>query len=232
MEDIGRQNRAEAYQAAVALRQFIEQQIAIKTWLPGARLPTERDLARQFNIGRNTVRRALSELEISGLILRHVGRGTFVREQEPNDRSSGDESRSLNPADVMEVRLLIEPAMADLIVARASQVELEELQEIVEKGGMARNMADFELWDTKLHNALVRASKNDYLAGILTDIHAIRQKAAWGQLKRRGMNEERRAAYQLEHQAIVTALLDRDADTAREAIKAHLRHVRYNLTGI
>ena len=233
MEPIGRTPRAEAHQAVDALRSFIEQKIASKAWPPGARLPTERALAGQFETARNTVRRVLAELEASGRIVRHVGRGTFVSGLEPPvDEANGADSRSINPAEIMEVRLLIEPAMVDLIVARASQVELEEFQKIVDKGGAAGNMAEFEVWDAKLHNALVLASKNQYLAQILAGVHAVRQMTAWGQLKRRGMTEERRAAYQVEHQAIVSALLDRDAECARDAIIAHLQHVRRNLIGI
>ena len=233
MEQIGRTSRAEARKTKQELRRFIEQQIASQAWPPGSQLPTERDLAEQFDTARNTVRRALAELEASGRIIRHVGRGTFVREPDPEpSASNGADSRSINPAEIMEVRLVIEPAMVELIVVRASQVELEELQEIVDKGGAAPTQAEFELWDAKLHNALVQVSKNDYLARILAGVHAVRQMTAWGQLKRRGMTEERRAAYQVEHQAIVSALLDRDADRAREAVIAHLRHVRHNLIGV
>ena len=233
MEQIGRTSRTETRLAKQALRRFIEEQIASEAWPPGAQLPTERALATQFETARNTVRRALAELEASGRIVRHVGRGTFVCEPErPVEPANDADSRSINPAEIMEVRLVIEPAMVDLIVARASQIELEELQEIVDKGGAAPSQAEFELWDAKLHNALVHASKNAYLARILAGVHAVRQMTAWGQLKRRGMTEERRAAYQIEHQAIVSALLDRDAERAREAVAAHLKHVRDSLIGV
>ncbi len=45
---------------------------------PGARLPSERDLARQLAISRTTVVSAYRELESRGLVRGHVGRGTFV----------------------------------------------------------------------------------------------------------------------------------------------------------
>lgn len=44
-------------------------------------LPTEIDLARNFGVGRNTVRQALAELEQDGLVRRVPGKGTFVQEQ-------------------------------------------------------------------------------------------------------------------------------------------------------
>jgi DNA-binding transcriptional MocR family regulator len=63
----------------------------------GARLPTERELARLFAVSRITVRRALHELERMGLIHRRVGSGTFctpVRAREPRPLEVGGDARS------------------------------------------------------------------------------------------------------------------------------------------
>ena len=55
-----------------------EQLIASGDWQEGDRLPPERQLCRDFDVSRSTLRQALDELEERGLISRHQGRGTFV----------------------------------------------------------------------------------------------------------------------------------------------------------
>jgi GntR family transcriptional regulator len=52
--------------------------IASGVWEEGDRLPPERQLCREFDVSRSTLRQALGELEERGLISRHQGRGTFV----------------------------------------------------------------------------------------------------------------------------------------------------------
>ncbi len=55
-----------------------EELIAAGTWKEGDRLPPERQLCRDWDVSRSTLRQALGELEARGLISRHRGRGTFV----------------------------------------------------------------------------------------------------------------------------------------------------------
>ncbi|MFL6695464.1 MAG: FCD domain-containing protein, partial [Ramlibacter sp.] len=51
------------------------------------------------------------------------------------------------------------------------------------------------------------------------------------ELKKRSLSPERRAEYEKEHRNIVQALRERDAQTAKEAMRGHLGHVRRNLVG-
>ena len=51
--------------------------------VPGARLPSTRELASSMGVNRNTVITAYQELEVEGLVSSHVGRGTAVREHLP-----------------------------------------------------------------------------------------------------------------------------------------------------
>lgn len=199
------------------------------TWRPGSRLPTERELAQRYEVGRNTVRRVLGNLESRGLIVRHVGRGTFVAEELPPAADGHLDATVVNPEEMMEARLLIEPLLARLVVTRASIAELDDIRILVKRGGETRSMAEFEQWDNKFHRAIARASKNQYLIGIVERMHRIRRSDEWGALRRRGLTDDRRRAYQAEHEQICEALCARDAERARQAIVEHIAHVKSNL---
>ncbi len=136
----------------------------------------------------------------------------------------------VNPEEMMEARLLIEPLLARLVVARASVAELDEIRSLAKRGDEARSMAEFEQWDNKFHRAIARASKNQYLIGIVEGMHSIRRSEEWGALRRRGLTDDRRRAYQREHREIVEGLCSRDPERARQAIVDHLDHVKRNLS--
>ncbi len=59
----------------------IERDIASGALAPGSRLPTEDELASQYGVARNTVRRAVEDLRDRGLVETFHGRGTYVRPQ-------------------------------------------------------------------------------------------------------------------------------------------------------
>jgi GntR family transcriptional regulator len=60
------------------LRKALSEEIATGRWKPGDRLPSEPDICKHFDVSRTTVRQALAELEVEGMIRRDKGRGTFV----------------------------------------------------------------------------------------------------------------------------------------------------------
>jgi len=227
---MNRNDRARS--GAQTLRQELTQLIADGHSRPGDKVPPERDLADRYGVSRNTVRRVLDTLQADGWIERHVGCGTFVRSVVEDNASAGPsglDSRSVNPQELMEARILIEPMLARLVVSRASERELEELQALVRAGGKAGSMKEFEELDNKLHRAIALASKNKYLIQIVDGIHEIRQSATWSNLSRRGLNSERRKLYQINHEKIVEALSSRDGEKAEGEILSHLKNVRKNL---
>lgn len=214
------------------IRDFIIHAATNGTLAPGAKLPTERELAKRFALPRNAVRRTLSQLEAEGSITRHVGRGTFLA----NHAGTGgdfpaDNASQTSPAELMEARLRLEPTLAELVVTNATQADFDRMEMCLEKAEKAATLDEFELWDAALHQALAAATHNRFVIRVLDMVTAVRHQSEWGKLKDRIVTPERRLKYQEEHRDIVRALKDRDADRARAFIVTHLQHARRNLFG-
>lgn len=223
--------RASSRAGTQRIRQFIVDGIADGSLASGTKLPTERELVQRFSVARNAVRKVLAQLEADGVITRHVGRGTFVAGETGAGGVPADSIAHTSPGELMEARLRMEPALAELIVTNATTADFERMEACLEKAERAATLDEFELWDAALHQALATATHNRFVIRVLDLVTAIRHQAEWGRLKDRIVTPERRLKYQEEHRAIVEALKQRDAERARNAILAHLQHARRNLFG-
>lgn len=206
--------------------------ITSETWRPGRQIPTERDLSVEFGVARNTVRRALKVLQDEGIIVRDVGRGTFVAETErssPLDLASRIQNAS--PVEIMEVRLMIEPQAAELCATRANGAELDAMAECLRKSEAVKPIAEFEMWDGLFHQALLAACHNQLLIDIYDAINAVRRKADWAKLKERVMTPARRLNTQKQHREIMAMLRARDATGAASEMTKHLQDVRRSMLG-
>ena len=226
-------SRTRSREGTQRIRDFILSGAADGKLIAGRRLPTERELARQFSVPRNAVRRSLAQLEAEGSITRHVGRGTFLAGRAPV--GSFDISQAsiahTSPAELMEARLRLEPALAELIATNATPADFERMEMCLDKAEKAGTLNEFELWDAALHEALAQATHNRFVIRVLDMVSAVRQQAEWGKLKDRIVTPERRISYQQEHREIVRALKERDAERARAGIISHLQNARRNLFG-
>jgi len=201
-------------------------------WANGDRLPPERVLAVQYGLARNTVRRALKSLQQDGKLARQTGRGTFVHvEHSPAPGDLARRMQDASPEDVMEVRLIIEPEAAALATARATAAELREIELILRSSLSAKGIAEFEVWDAKLHLAICRAARNALLLDYCKAINAARNHPRWYKLKQRSVTQQTRAIYHRQHADLVMALSERDAEAARSAAHLHLVTVRNHLFG-
>lgn len=216
-----------------AIREFLLQGITQGVLLPGQKLPTERELAERYSVPRSAARKILARLEIEGYITRAVGSGTFVADpalRNTRELPPANESH-VSPAQIMEARLLFEPGLAELAVINATPADFARFECCLEKSEAARTIEEFELWDGALHQAIATATHNTLVIRFFDMIHALRQQAEWGKLRRRSLTPERRQATRREHQHLVRALLERDPDLARRTLATHLRNVRDNILG-
>ncbi len=213
------------------LRTALHGELSDDRWRPGERLPTEREFSERFGMARNTVRRALRALEDDGLIVRHVGRGTFRAPVPVAEAQTGLDIAGASPADVMECRLIFEPELAALVVARARQPDLERMEECLAGGENSTDVAEFEMWDAALHDAIAVATQNQTVIAVARTLARVRLQAEWGQLKARYMTAQRKLALQADHRAIVDAFRARDKVAARARLVEHLKHVQGYMFG-
>ncbi|WP_159349068.1 FadR/GntR family transcriptional regulator [Roseomonas harenae] len=213
---------------AAALRDVLGEELRADRWRVGERLPTERELGARYGVARNTVRRALAALESQGLIHRHVGRGTF-RSAPPGAAPTGDES--LSPSDVVECRLIFEPEMISLAVARATQADIARMAECLRGTDEATDLTAFEHWDAELHDAFALGTHNGAVLAMSRSLGRVRERTDWGQLKARGNTADRRAVLQEQHHAMVDAVRQRDRAAARRVMREHILFVQGYMFG-
>ncbi|MFB9952120.1 FadR/GntR family transcriptional regulator [Rhizobium puerariae] len=188
------------------------------------RLPTERALAEMLGISRRAVRRALEVLEAEGLIWRRQGSGTFVGERP--DRWSeqlGDIVAGTNFMELMEVRLRIEPQLAQLAAMRARLRDVEKMRELAQKIIEGSDADARELWDGALHRLIAQSAGNQLFLSIFDVINRVRQDEAWRAVRERARSG--RNAVQVsfaQHQNIIEAIAARDPVRAGEAMREHM----------
>lgn len=219
-------------QVADEVAGHLRDRIETGEWEATGRLPPERALADEFGIARNTIRRAVSLLEVDGIVSRQVGRGTYLTK--PNSDSFAgviERIKGTSPADLMEVRLLLEPAAAAAAATAASDAQLDEIKQAHGNACQAEDMPAFEDWDAVFHQRIFDCTRNELLKETHNLLRLLRNQSLWFDMKKRAFSEERMRHYCSEHAALLDALLRRDPDAAREAMSAHLMTVRRNLLG-
>lgn len=207
-----------------ALAARFEQLIAEGRLAPGERLPPERDLAVLFNVSRSTMREALNQLVLKGLIHRRPGRGTVVL-----DRSSSVHSRTLGAlhegdadlSDALDFRAVIEPAIAAHAARRATPADVLRLEELIRFMDAENSPASFAAFDRQFHELIARSCGNPLLVRLseLASewIEATRHKAL--------QTRTRRELSRRGHRKIYAAIAAGDSDAAAAAMAEHLRDV-------
>ena len=149
---------------------LIEQRIVARSLRAGDALPSETDLARQFGVNRSTIREAIRELEVHGLLGRGRGEKRLrVTRPEPRRVSSGV-SRALALHDVTflelwEAMMAIEPAAAEYAAARRSAAQLHDLTRASARFKRAANDTDAAVAAVvDFFTAVATASGNQVLA--------------------------------------------------------------------
>lgn len=206
----------------------IEQLIVSGKLRSGDRLPTERELAEQFQASRTAVREAMKTLAQKGLVDMRPGRGTIVIDgtSQAMRHSLGLMMRvgqATGSDDLVEVREILEPEIAALAAARATAADIAALQAAVNVMDASMHDADTYIGaDNDFHRALATATQNTLILAFVDSIVGL-------------LSEQRKHIFsvsggpergQLHHKHLLDAITRRDSAAARAAMRAHLQQVR------
>ncbi|MFK3780456.1 FadR/GntR family transcriptional regulator [Agrobacterium sp. NPDC089420] len=195
---------------------------------PGDRLPSESALTREYSVSRTVVREAIAILRADGLVEARKGAGVFAVEVKPakelpfNDLAVG---RISSVIELLELRTVFEVESAGLAASRRSAVQVEGIVDAHRRvgdclaTGLPTRDADFEF-----HLAIAQATQNrrfpEFLQLIRSGIipRGELQGAAPG-----ARPKDYNLHLQEEHGKIVDAIIEGDADAARQHMASHLR---------
>ncbi|HMN31501.1 MAG TPA: FadR/GntR family transcriptional regulator [Caldilineaceae bacterium] len=190
---------------------------------PGERLPSERELAEQLGVGRNSVREALKILEAVGLVEAHIGEGTFITAQvgATFGRTVGYSLALWGGAivEILDARQAIEIEAARLAAERSTGEDLLALQVEVERMAVANSFAAYLAADMNFHRLIGKGTHNEIVAHIVSNLIDLLEEVL-----REAHTEPLRmdAEGSGTHQAIYAAIMRRDAPAAAEMMRQHL----------
>lgn len=214
------------------LRDHVREGLERGSYSNGHRIPPERDLAEMFGTSRSAIRQALAVLEMEKVVVRKIGRGTFILPELNFSSGQKDVVQSdASPSELMAAREMFEPALVKLVVLNATDSDIRKLRGHVEEQKIAGPAVEFEAGDIAFHRAIAAAARNTLLMDLSERILTARRNSDWRKLKATVARRkpQRRLQAIAEHERIILALENRDADEAGSAMRSHLENVKYNL---
>lgn len=204
----------------------------------GARLPAERDLAKQLGVSRPSVREALIALEVEGWVEVRTGSGVYVLDRSERDRLAKQAKKEapsvLNewgPLELIRARRMVEGETAAMAAAQAKRKDVSAM-----KGAIESMQADSDKGvmpldgDRAFHTAIVQACDN---AVLIETVQGFWDSRRGPLFERLGNHFETLTSWQsaiAEHQTVLAAIQAHDADAARSAMHAHMdnSHSRFS----
>jgi DNA-binding FadR family transcriptional regulator len=196
-------------------------------FLVDTRLPPERELADQLQVGRSTLRKALEILEAEGHIWRHVGQGTFVGQPaSPVRRETFPAISKVSPRELLDARMTLEPPIAACAALTARPSDIARMKLAADKRESTRQPQAYNLWDHQFHLAIAEATQNAVMVALLAQLNNLRRLPAWSSFTRDRMKEPYYSASKRDHRKIIAAIEKRDPAAAFRAMKDHIMNAQ------
>lgn len=187
----------------------------------GTRLPGERELAERFGVSRVTIREAEIALQAIGRIEIKTGSGVYVCEEQPEDLS---QLPDVSAFELTEARLLFESEAAALAARNISDESLQKLEQLIDQMASSDDAVSTEA-DQQFHILIARASGNAAIEYTIETLWRMREDLPEVKATYDAVCETDSTYRAKEHQDICDALLARDPDAARTAMREHFQRL-------
>ncbi|MCG8689217.1 MAG: FadR family transcriptional regulator [Desulfobacterales bacterium] len=139
--------------------------IKAKELKPGEVLPSQRELAKLFNVGLGSVREAIKILDVMGYVNVVRGKGTYITEQMPETKTNETllekSLEAMSVADLITARDIVECGAAKLAATNADKENIRILEQLGKDMDESFNDTDtFYRLDFEFHMAVAEASNN------------------------------------------------------------------------
>ena len=186
----------------------------------GSRLPAERELAETFGVGRPTIREAMVALETEGRVTVKIGAGVYALDCQSVSEKLG---ATTSPFELIEARVLIESEVTALAATMITDEELDQLAQALkemEQENLQHNEGS-TLADRKFHTIISQATRNKVFPVVIEQLWAAQEELEHIKLSIQAVCMSNSEARISEHTAIFNALVARDPQVARNAMRNH-----------
>jgi GntR family transcriptional repressor for pyruvate dehydrogenase complex len=206
----------------------LEELITSGVYEIGEKLPPERVLAEQFQVGRSSMREALRMVESAGLLRTAHGIGVFVARATKQSPSLSEllliDNYSVR--DLFEVRTPLEGNAAALAAQRSTRAEGAALAALIERmADPTLTNSEFIQFDAELHLAVASASHNPLLHELVRSVAPLFVNYSHRVITLPGRRERAHAG----HEKIVEAVRSGKAREARAAAVKHIQEVERDI---
>ncbi|CAG9297948.1 pyruvate dehydrogenase complex transcriptional repressor PdhR [Celerinatantimonas diazotrophica] len=217
----------------------LETMILEGSFRPGQRLPAERELARQFDVSRPSLREAIQKLEAKGLVIRKQGGGTYVQQDlregltDPLFQLLSDHPEG--QLDLLEFRHAFEGIAAYYAALRGTEADFEQINDCHAHIAMAQNQGNVEAESEAVmdfYEAIANASHNMVFLHLIRGLRPLLLQNILHNFKILYIRTTVAAKITQHRQLLLNAIVQRQPAQARDASYQHLAFIEETLLDI
>ena len=200
----------------------------------GDRLPSERDLAAMFQVGRSTIRESLRKLEQAGLITIRTGSagGAYVANSGPEPVTRALtlmlQLEQVAPEDLLEARKVIESTTAKLAALRATAEDLEKIKAALDSPRNFSMKEGFISANVDFHESIADAARSKVLSITLRAVRGLTIES----LRMLPMDQDMMESSHAYHTRVYEAIVNRDPDSAQQNMVQHIESFERKLLAV